>query len=1012
MAAPRPFLYLAFFLSGAAALVFESVWTRYLGLLLGHTAQAQVLVLTLFLCGMAFGAAATGRVSDALRRPLLWYGVVEIVVGLMGLAFHVLFVVMSDLSYERLFPAVGDSQGLLTAVKTLTAVLLILPPSVLLGATFPLLAAAVLRLGTANSVVQLERLYFVNAFGGAIGVLLGGFLLLPRLHLPGTLAAAGGMSIVAGIIAIAVQFGMLSRLAPTAAGAQAAPDAAATSDVPATPSRRPWLLLAIAFGTALASFGYEVAWIRMLSLVLGSATHSFEIMLSAFILGLAIGGALIAWRGAGIRNPVRALGIIQCAMGALAVATLPLYVASFTWVAQLLDVFARTAGGYVGFTVGRYLICAVIMLPATICAGMTLPLITRILQGNAARESAIGYVYAANTAGSIIGVQIAALVAMPLFGVKAVLVGAAIIDVAIGIVIFTAAYRSPWPRHLLWVTTAALAAIATVALATGLDSRLLSSGMFRIGRTVQWQTWSTLRHEDGRTATITVRRSAAGDVVLTTNGKPDASIPWYWLRTDTTTPQRRPLSEDVATQILLPLVALAHRPDAGSVAVIGHGSGLTTHVLLGSPALRRVTTVEIEPEVYHASLSFLPFNARAFDDPRSEFVVDDARAFFAGRATTFDLIVSEPSNPWVSGVSGLFTVEFYQHVHRRLSEHGVLAQWLNLYEMDDDLVRSVLAAVDRVFPSYALYLTTRSDLLVIASPAATLPRPDWSVAALPAIRSDFARGPRPIADDLDALFVADNRLLAPALRAATPNSDFAPTLDMGGERARFFGRTAAGFQGISFGPYDFASALAERRMPFARSDTVLVDVPRLWVRAAGATARHPERTPMTDADIAARDRRDVHDRVVRSGRPPADWNIWMRSVVLIDRDLHAGTAGVVDTAFYAPLYRYMRRMQPPPGIRATVAFLHAGNSWDFPEAARASEALLEYRRDRISWVMAEHLRDVGVTAMLRQGDGTAAMRFYSALAPEMPADYATRFRSSLLLARIVDAIAVRGRQGN
>ena len=162
-------------------------------------------------------------------------------------------------------------------------------------------------------------------------------------------------------------------------------------------------------------------------------------------------------------------------------------------------------------------------------------------------------------------------------------------------------------------------------------------------------------------------------------------------------------------------MTLAHAPHAKTAAVIGQGSGMTSHLILGSPELQSLTTIEIEPAMIEGSKQFRAANWRVFDDPRSHFALDDAKSFFAQHKGTFDIIVSEPSNPWVSGVSGLFTTEFYSRVRRYLSPNGVFGQWLHLYEIDDGLVLSVLAAIHKNFASYEIFMTSNADILIVAS---------------------------------------------------------------------------------------------------------------------------------------------------------------------------------------------------------------------------------------------------------------------------------------------------------
>ena len=639
-------LYALFFLSGAAGLMYESIWTRYLALLVGHSAYAQILVLTIFLGGMAVGSFLVGRYSERLRNPLIWYAVVEAAVGVLGLLFHPAFRVVSAAAYDSLFPALVASPGAQSAVKWLLAASLILPQSILLGATFPLISAGILRRWKSRPGAVLSWLYASNSLGAAVGVLLAGFYLVSRFDFPGTLAFAAALNFAAAAITVALvrhRKWSLQRAAPSSA------EPVHPRALPPGSDTR-WLLLGAAFGTAVASFAYEIAWIRMLSLVFGSATHSFELMLSAFILGLGL-GALWVSRGADRwSDPLRALALVQCVMGVLAVATLPLYVASFGWISHLIGVFAKTSAGYAGFTIARYAICLVVMLPATFCAGMTLPLITRILYRNGDEESAIGEVYASNTAGSIVGVQLSGLLLLPVLGVKFLVIAGAVLDVAIGLVLLNFALRRLVAPRAPAVPSLVFALMLVVFLGAStvrFDRSLLSSGVYRFGGIPTPGEFAMVFYKDGRTSTVTVKRTQDGYLILSTNGKPDASVSPDWLAPAATRTKRQSLVDDVSTQVLLPLIAIAHAPQAKTAAVIGQGSGMTSHFLLGSPTLRQLATIEIEPEMIRASRSFRPVNYRVFSDPRSHFVMDDARSYFAGAGHRFDLIVSEPSNPWV-----------------------------------------------------------------------------------------------------------------------------------------------------------------------------------------------------------------------------------------------------------------------------------------------------------------------------------------------------------------------------
>jgi spermidine synthase len=767
------------------------------------------------------------------------------------------------------------------------------------------------------------------------------------------------------------------------------------------------LLLGAAFGTAVASFAYEIAWIRMLSLVLGSATHSFELMLSAFILGLALGALSVSRVADRWRDPLRALGFIQCAMGALAVATLPLYMASFHWISDLIGVFPKTSSGYAGFTIARYAICLAVMLPATFCAGTTLPLITRILYRNG-KESAIGEVYSANTAGSIVGVQLAGLLLLPILGLKLLLVSGAALDVAIGLILLCVALPRGASSRTPTLAKLAIASVLLLLAASRVrfDRQLLSSGVYRSGGLPAPGDFTITFYKDGRTSTVTVKREPDGNQILSTNGKPDASVPGDWLAPHAAR-KRGPLRDDVSTQVLLPLIAMAHAPRATSAAVIGQGSGMTSHMLLGSPALRQLATIEIEPEMIRASTQFMPVNHRVFRDARARFVVDDARSYFAGAGRRFDLIVSEPSNPWVSGVAGLFTTEFYGRIKRYLAPGGVFAQWMHLYEMNDSLVLTMLAAVQENFSAYDIYLTDDTDIVIIATNAPSVPAPEWDVIKWPTWAADLDGVTSLTPASLAALHLADSKVLSPLVANVRPNSDFAPVLDLGAEKARYLLTDATGIEGLNAESFDIVAALSGRRTPLAEDAEVLANVPRLQMRARSARLRlHPADSSDADSAYAAvRKRRRSFDTLIDMHTPLPDWHRWVTLLFPVDRDVHGGSPGSVDTTFYRPIDGFLDSVGAPPGVRQSVQFLKAADGWDFEAVQRIGDELIRKAKDSDVWIPVDYLRDATVTAHLKSGDVAGARAAFAALLPLVSRGAPSDLRTHLLRAHITDAKA-------
>ena len=980
-----------FIFSGAAGLIYESIWSRYLGLFVGHSAYAQVIVLVIYLGGMSVGAALAARRSARIKEPLIAYAIVEGIVGLIGLVFHDIFLGVSSFAYSTIFPALAGGFGV-TIVKWSLAGILILPQAVLLGATFPLMSTGLIRRmsrdGRSDTGRFISVLYFANSIGAAVGVLIAGFYLIRVAGLPGTLLTAAIINI---LVALTV-YGAV-RLAhehdePEAAGAPPHETMETTPQSPELPML--WrVLLIVAAGTALSSFVYEIAWVRMLSLVLGSATHSFELMLSAFILGLALGAFWVRTRADTFRDPIRALATTQWAMGGLAILTLSAYLMSFNWMAFLIQGLDQNAEGYQLFTVAKYGIALAVMLPATFCAGITLPLITRMLLSAGSGERAVGAVYSVNTLGSIVGAGLAALVLMPLVGLKVLLISGGVIDMALGVWLMFIAGRKSAATQKFAVGLAAATVFVTVMamLDVNFDRGILSSGVFRYGRVPAAGARNVVFYRDGRTATVSVTKSGEGSYSLATNGKPDASLSPTWFEPVTDTTTLHGLDGDESTQILLPLITLAHMPNAKQGAVIGNGSGMSSHLLLGSPALDKLVTIDIEPEMINGSHTFYPVNKRVFDDPRSQYVHDDAKSYFAASNRKFDLILSEPSNPWVSGVSGLFTDEFYQRVRTYLTPQGVFGQWLHLYEIDDGLVLGVVKALHKNFASYEIYLTAESDVLIIASNNPTLPKPDWSVFQLPMIAKDLAHF-RPVTPaTLDNIRLLSRDALAPiAGDAQGANSDFYPTLDLLSERTRYMKVVAKGFYEMSSGRYDISAALLNRKILPTPDMNSSIDIGRVNNMALSARLRSGEKPDPNESDDFDKDFREAAVRgqtlrdAMAANRAPADWPLFIKLATTVEHDRHAGTMGWVDEPWYASVSHFMDQQHAPADALSAWRFMHAIATYDWRRAVPEINTLVKARENGVSWINEDLFRDGAVIALIQTRDFVRARTVFDRFA--------------------------------
>ncbi|MDQ3026725.1 MAG: fused MFS/spermidine synthase, partial [Pseudomonadota bacterium] len=766
-------LLVLFLVSGFGGLIYEAIWTHYLKLFLGHAAYAQTVVLVVFIGGLALGAWICARAAERLRNPLRVYALIEVAIGLLSMVFHPLFVAATNWGYASLLPAACDQATSFCVQQWLLAALLLLPQSVLLGMTFPLVSSAMLRMDNTRPGHDVAALYFLNSLGAVFGVLAAAFVLIPALGLPGTMKFVACVNLLLGICAF-----LLSRDPPTALVIQpvAAPaaDAPDAPDAPGAERRLLRILLATAFLTGLSSFMYEIAWIRMLSLVLGASTHSFEIMLASFIMGLALGGAWVRNRVDAVGDTIRYLARVQLAMGAAAALTIPVYVGSFDMMAWLLSSVERNSGGFILFSVASTAIALAVMLPATFCAGMTLPLITSRLLRSPSGERSLGLVYAVNTLGSIIGVIIAVHLLLEWIGLRGTLLVGAAVDVGLGLFLILMLRPRGAPVRFPAEVVGTIAALVAITVAFDIDPRRSASGVFRTGIALLGSSDKVVFHRDGKTATVDVVDH--GHVrAIRTNGKSDAAIG-----------MGDAAASDEYTMALLAILPLGHQPQARTAAVIGFGSGMSTATLLASPRLERVDTIEIEPAMVEGARLFRPMVEAAYSDPRSRIVIDDAKSYFARGRQKFDIIVSEPSNPWVSGVASLFTQEFYQRLDAAMNDGAVLAQWIHTYDMDTQTLAAILGAMSKTFPDFIVYAVD-ADVIVIARKGGVPGTFQDEVMAFHAMQPLLKRLRLANGDDIRRRAVGSWASLSSYFgRLGVPaNSDYFPIVDHRASKTRF-----------------------------------------------------------------------------------------------------------------------------------------------------------------------------------------------------------------------------------
>lgn len=907
---------LLFALSGFAGLAYQSLWTYYLGLTLGHAAYAQALVLCVYMGGMALGAAAASLRRGAWRQPLLAYAIVEIAIGIGAVFFHPLFLAWQDWSRTQILPHLGQ-WGL--AYQWASSTLWLLPQSMLLGATFPLLATGVRRQWAGSDTRILGWLYAVNCAGAVIGALATTFWLLPYWGVPGAMRFAAALNIAVGMTMVLVVWRTGVGGAEKAQSAIAHPPAPVKAEKLKDTKIGARGLLLVAAITGLTSFIYEIVWVRMLNQILGTTVHSFEIMLATFIAGLALGAAYVARR----RNldALRWLAQAQWWMGLTALASCVLIAHSFGWMGTWFETVQEKQWGYNIFMLGCAALAMAAMLPATFFAGMTLPLATGALLKQGGGESAVGRIYAVNTLGAIAGVLLSIHLLIPLLGLEKALIVAAVLDAVVGLFLF---WRLGAQRLVRAGAVALLLALGAAAAWGQISPHDQAAAVWRNGRQALNADFTVPWSHDGKTATVVVGQIGSNRWIAT-NGKADAAME------DTLD---NPAGPDEFAMNLLAAMPLAAHPNPERIGVIGWGSGMTTHMLLGSDVVKQVDTVEIEPAMYEGAKLFGDRVARAYEDPRSRVVFEDARTYFASQPVRYDVIVSEPSNPWVSGVAGLFTQEFYRFLYTRLENDGVLVQWLHAYDLNDPLLATMTAALLAEFPDTELYAAHEFDLVFVSRKVPGIldgaHLNDAGVArefervgmgSVEALTGRRLAGPREL-----AAFVASNRV--------GPHRDFYPTVALEAPRARFLGQHSDGLLRLMHSGFPIATMFDGKPGSMAQTEGFLMGT---------ATQKNPVLEHLVGNPTAgysgSADTADQLRALSRTSVPAAKVGEWAVLATRVFRQASmAGQWMTLEKVFYE---RSWLASKQPEEIEALRAMLVATARQDAPVMTREAIGLLD-----------------------------------------------------------------------
>lgn len=685
----RDGVYLLFFLSGMTGLIYEVLWVSRFGRLFGSSSYAISTVLAAYMGGLALGSYLLGKRADHQANGLRIYAWLEILIAVTALLVGPLLFASKPL---YIWVSATRSPLIINVTRLVVSLVVLLPPTLCMGGTLPVLVRHYTH-QSREAGPRLGGLYALNTFGAVSGTLLAGLVLLPAIGERYTLLIA----VLINLFIFVTAWRWSRTPMPTVADGATAPPKSATPEAK-TVSGRNILLLAALATAGFASMGFEIAWSRVIALLVGSSVYAFTAMLGVFLAGLAAGAALAGYvikrRGAHIRWFVMA----ETGVALWLLLTLPHY----DDLAVFIGIFNQAAQGHFQWIlIAIFLVCMFIMLPPAMLMGSTIPFIMAVVNRGMQVGRYTGVVYACNTVGGIVGSLVSGFLLVPLIGVQTTLLFCVTLNLLAAALSLAPRAGSRPLRSILWTVILISLGIITWHT-TPWDPIRMTTGAFLYGPQTEFPA-DLVFNKDGVSCTVTVEEYADGSRTLRVNGKADAS-------TDI----------DMANQLMTGLLGMFHKQDARRVLVIGYGSGVSVGAIMHYD-VASIDCAELERRVIEADPFFHMVNHRPLADPRLTIFVEDGRNIIETTRQSYDVIVSEPSNPWMAGIAALFTREYYEKCRKGLSPGGVMCQWLQAYSTSLDDFKTIARTFGSVFPHHAMYRVSTGDFLLLGSDQPLIP---------------------------------------------------------------------------------------------------------------------------------------------------------------------------------------------------------------------------------------------------------------------------------------------------
>ncbi len=739
-------LYIIFFVSGFCGLCYEIVWGREFHLVLGHTTYAISAVLTAFMSGLAIGSALLAGYIDGAKAPAKIYARLEIGIGVFAMAFPFLMNAYKEI-FIFAFPYIVSGPAEL-AFKYISALAMIIVPATLMGATFPVMSKLVVK-NFESRGKSAGLIYFLNSLGGAAGCILCGFYMLEEFGSEFTMNIACALNIACGTFMLlfskafdgnreardihaplneavfsghvssgdeALRVADVQKTAVPADARSGVPADGLPDNVSGAAAANSKIVFRLFMFAGFVSMLLEVAWTRVLVLILGSSTYSFSMMLFTFILFLAIGSLAAGTFMDRARRPLAVFGTLELFSAVYILAGI-----SFYDRLPLLFLSMISIGNipYPLYQLAAFAICAIVMAPPALMAGAAFPAAVssvRMSFGSrgelAGAGNAIGKLYSYNTLGCVLGSFLTGIFILPAAGLKLTVALGASALFLIASASFFAEAPEIFEKINIHRKTAALVVLLispAVFFTPEWDRKMLNIGSFyrkTKASAEELRKYNSFQQElfyrEGISATVGVSRDKNdGTQDLRINGKVDGSN----------------MKGDMLTQHLIGVLPVLKTASPKSVVVIGMGTGTTLAALCMFKEIEKITCIEISPEVVEAA-SYFDESYKAYsNDKRVSIVINDARSFMLGSPEKFDVIISEPSNPWIAGIGSLFTEDFFRECKNKLNPGGVMLMWVQTYETSEEIYKLILRTYLGVFKNAELWTNFMGDVYAVSSPS-------------------------------------------------------------------------------------------------------------------------------------------------------------------------------------------------------------------------------------------------------------------------------------------------------